>query len=145
MKPFWKKRGVDASNQDFIRHVVSDLKTRSKTLVEMADSSCFYFQDQMTYEPEAAGKFLTAPTKDHLTAIAVKLPSIEDYTKTGIENFLRNFAEEQGVKLKVIAQPLRVALTGKTVSPGIDEVMITLGKERVISRIHQALRYISNQ
>jgi glutamyl-tRNA synthetase len=145
MKPFWKKRGVDASNQDFIRHVVSDLKTRSKTLVEMADSGCFYFQDKMTYDPEAAGKFLSASIKDHLTAIAVKLPSIEDYTKTGIENFLRNFAEEQGIKLKVIAQPLRVALTGKTVSPGIDEVMITLGKERVISRIHQAIRYISNQ
>ena len=145
MKPFWKKRGVDASNQDFIRHVVSDLKTRSKTLVEMADSSYFYFQDQMTYDPEAAGKFLSASIKDHLTAIAVKLPSIEDYTKTGIENFLRNFAEEQGIKLKVIAQPLRVALTGKTVSPGIDEVMITLGKERVINRIHQALHYISSQ
>ena len=145
MKPFWKKRGVDASNQDFIRHVVSDLKTRSKTLVEMADSSYFYFQDQMTYDPEAAGKFLSASIKDHLTAIAVRLPSIEDYTKTGVENFLRNFAEEQGIKLKVIAQPLRVALTGKTVSPGIDEVMITLGKERVISRIHQAIRYISNQ
>ena len=145
MKPFWKKRGVDASNQDFIGHVVADLKTRSKTLVEMADSSCFYFQDQMTYDPEAAGKFLTAPVKDHLTAIAIKLQSIEDYTKTGVENFLRNFAEEQGIKLKVIAQPLRVALTGKTVSPGIDEVMITLGKERVISRIHQAIRYISNQ
>ena len=145
MKPFWKKRGVDASNQDFIRHVVADLKTRSKTLVEMADSSCFYFQDKMTYDPEAAGKFLSAHTKDHLTAIAVRLPSIEDYTKTGVENFLRNFAEEQGIKLKVIAQPLRVALTGKTVSPGIDEVMITLGKERVISRIHQAIRYISDQ
>ena len=145
MKPFWKKRGVDASDQDFIRHVVADLKTRSKTLVEMADSSCFYFQDQMTYDPEAAGKFLSAHAKDHLTAIAVRLPSIEDYTKTGLENFLRNFAEEQGIKLKVIAQPLRVALTGKTVSPGIDEVMITLGKERVISRIHQAIRYISDQ
>jgi glutamyl-tRNA synthetase len=145
MKPFWKKRGVDASNQDFIRHVVADLKTRSKTLVEMADSGCFYFQDKMTYDPEAAGKFLSAHAKDHLTAIAVRLPSIEDYTKTGLENFLRNFAEEQGIKLKVIAQPLRVALTGKTVSPGIDEVMITLGKERVISRIHQAIRYISNQ
>ncbi len=145
MKPFWKKRGVDVSDQDFIRHVVADLKTRSKTLVEMADSGSFYFQDQMTYDPEAAGKFLSAHAKDHLTAIAVRLPSIEDYTKTGVENFLRSFAEEQGVKLKVIAQPLRVALTGKTVSPGIDEVMITLGKERVINRIHQALHYISNQ
>jgi glutamyl-tRNA synthetase len=145
MQPFWKKKGVDASDQDFIRHVVADLKTRSKTLVEMADGSSFYFQDKMTYDPEAAGKFLSAHIKDHLTAIAVRLPSIEDYTKTGLENFLRNFAEEQGIKLKVIAQPLRVALTGKTVSPGIDEVMITLGKERVITRIHQAIRYISNQ
>ncbi len=45
----------------------------------------------------------------------------------------------------MIAQPLRIALTGKTVSPGIDEVMVTLGKDRVVRRIHQAVEYISSR
>ena len=145
MKPFWKKRGIDAADEAFNRHVVADLKTRSKTLLEMADSSRFYFQDEMTYDAEAAGKFLNPDIQDHLAAIVAKLPVIEDYTKAGLENFLRTIADERGIKFKVIAQPLRIALTGKTVSPGIDEVMITLGKELVIKRIQQAIRYISNR
>jgi glutamyl-tRNA synthetase len=71
------------------------------------------------------------------------LPSCRDYSKNGLEMFLREAAEARGVKLKAIAQPLRVALTGKSVSPGIDDVMITLGKNRVIQRIRQAVEYMA--
>ncbi len=56
---------------------------------------------------------------------------MQNFSKEGIEEFLKAFAQKQEIKFKVIAQPLRVALTGKTVSPGIDEVMVTLGKDRV--------------
>ena len=56
-----------------------------------------------------------------------------------MEAFLRSLAEERGTKLKWIAQALRVALTGRTVSPGIDEVMVILGKERVIRKIRRAI------
>jgi glutamyl-tRNA synthetase len=73
-----------------------------------------------------------------LEAVVERIPSLKDYTKSGLEVFLRALAEERGTKLKWIAQALRVALTGKTVSPGIDEVMVTLGKERVIRRILRA-------
>jgi glutamyl-tRNA synthetase len=143
MKPFWAGHGFDISNPDYLRHVADDLHTRSKTLVDMADSGAFYFQDRVNYDPEAAKKFLTADIKDHLEAVADRLPSCGDYSKNGIEVFLREVAEDRGVKLKVVAQPLRVALTGKSVSPGIDEVMITLGKDRVIDRIRQAFQYIT--
>jgi glutamyl-tRNA synthetase len=140
--PFWKKIGVDASDATFNGQVAANLKTRSKTLAELAENSRFYFEDEVTYDPEAAHKFLVTDVKDHLTAIAETLPAVDDYTKSGMESFLRAYAEERGIKLKVIAQPLRIALTGKTVSPGIDEVMVTLGKERVVRRIRQAVRYI---
>ena len=142
MKPFWAARGFDTSNEDYLHHVVEDLRTRSKTLVEMADSGAFYFHDKVNYDPEAAKKFLTADMKEHLLTVAEKLPSCMDYSKSGMEVFLREVAESRGVKLKVVAQPLRVALTGKSVSPGIDEVMITLGKDRVIQRIRQAVQYM---
>ncbi len=145
VKPFWKKMGVDADDEAFIGNVAANLKTRSKTLVELAESSRFYFEDRVSYDPEAARKFLLADVKDHLTAIAEKVPALDDFTKAGMERFLRAYAEERGIKLKVIAQPLRIALTGKTVSPGIDEVMVTLGKERVVRRIHQAVKYISSR
>ena len=144
-KPFWEKTGVDTADEAFIGQVAANLKTRSKTLTELAENSRFYFEDRVSYDPDAAQKFLLADVKDHLTAIVEKIPSVDDFTKTGMENFLRAYSEEKGIKLKVIAQPLRIALTGKTVSPGIDEVMVTLGKERVVSRIRQALQYISDR
>jgi glutamyl-tRNA synthetase len=145
MIPFWQQRGVDTADQGFLRHIVDDVKSRSKTLVELAESSLFYFADDVAYESEAADAFLKAEMADHLTAVAHGIPSLQDYTKKGIEAFLRTLAEDRGFKLKVIAQPLRVALTGKTVSPGIDDIMVTLGKERVIKRITRAVEYIKNK
>lgn len=144
VKPFWIAKELDVSDQDFLNHAVDDLRSRSKTLVEMADSGQFYFADEVTYDPEAANKFLTLEIVEHLQAITRELPQYSDYSKAGIEQFLRRFTEERGVKLKIIAQPLRVALTGKTVSPGIDDVMITLGKERVLRRLEKAVEFISN-
>jgi glutamyl-tRNA synthetase len=143
MIPFWRARGFEPSDQDYMRQVVEDLRTRSKTLVEMADQSAFYFQEKVDYDPEAAGKFLTADVRELLLTITETLPSCRDYSKNGLEMFLREAAEARGVKLKAIAQPLRVALTGKSVSPGIDDVMITLGKDRVIRRIRQAVEYMA--
>jgi glutamyl-tRNA synthetase len=142
MLPFWEKRGFNASDGRFIAKVVWDLRTRSKTLVEMADASSFYFQEEVEYDREAAGKFLTPEYAGHLRAVAERVPGLGDYTKDGLENLLRSLAEERGTKLKWIAQALRVALTGKTVSPGIDEVMVTLGKEQVVRRIQRAVAQI---
>jgi glutamyl-tRNA synthetase len=144
-RPFWQKRGVDISDYDLLKRVADDLKTRSKTLAELADASLFYFTDDIVYDREAADKYLNKEIVDHLTAIAERLPTLQDFTKKGMENFLRAIAGERGVSLKVIAQPLRVALTGKTVSPGVDEVMVTLGKERVIKRIRKAIVFINSR
>jgi glutamyl-tRNA synthetase len=145
MMPFWQQRGVDTTDREFLEHIGDDVKSRAKTLVELADSSLFYFTDDVAYEKEAADAFLKGEVADHLAAVNERIPSLQDYTKKGIEAFLRTIAEERGFKLKVIAQPLRVALTGKTVSPGIDEIMVTLGKERVVTRIAKAVEYIKNR
>lgn len=141
MTPLWGERGYQTDDGTFIAKVVADLKTRSKTLIEMAEAGRFYFEDRVLYGDEAK-KFLHADIADCLKAVVEKLPALEDYSKQGIEEFLRRIADEGGMKLKFIAQPLRVALTGKTVSPGIDEVMLTLGKDRVIDRVRQAIRTI---
>lgn len=141
--PFWETRGFDLSDSRFVAKAISDLRTRSKTLLELAEGGVFYFQEEVQYDPEAAAKFLTPEYLGHLEAVVDQLPGITAYTKDGLEAFLRALAEERGTKLKWIAQALRVALTGKTVSPGIDEVMVTLGKERVIGRIRRATARIS--
>ena len=122
--------------------VVSDLQSRAKTLVELADSAAFYFVDAVEYEADALAKYLTPETAPHLAAVAEALPGLADYSREGIEAFLRSFVEARGIKLKAIAQPLRVALTGRTVSPGIDEIMVTLGLDKTRDRIQKAIAFI---
>jgi glutamyl-tRNA synthetase len=137
--PFWERKGFDVADRRYVAQATENLRTRSRTLVEMADSGSFYFQEEVDYDPEAAAKFLTPEYAGHLEAVVERIPGITDYTKDGLEAFLRALAEERGTKLKWIAQTLRVALTGRTVSPGIDEVMVILGKERVIRKVRRAV------
>ncbi len=141
MKDFWPAAAT-GKDEEFVKKVVIDLQTRSRTLAEMGAAADFYFADNLDYEPEAAQKFLQPEAVPHLKEIAAKIPAVENFTKEGIEEFLKAYAQEKEIKLKVIAQPLRVALTGKTVSPGIDEVMVTLGKDLVVKRITDAASWI---
>jgi glutamyl-tRNA synthetase len=144
MRPLWPA-GINTDDGAFTQKVIIDLQPRVKTLVELAQTADFYFADQIRYEEQAAQKFLVPEVTGHLKAIADEIPKVQNFSKEGIEAFLKNFIEEQKIKFKAIAQPLRVALTGKTVSPGIDEVMVTLGRERVTQRINDAIAYIDRQ
>ncbi len=139
--PFLKDLDLRVTDKALVKNVVGDLKTRSKTLVEMAESGAFYFRDSVEYDPKSAEQFLDREGRASLNAILEELPALSDYTKEGVENMLRTIAEKRTLKLKNVIQPLRVTLTGKTVSPGIDQVMITLGKEKVIARIKSALEF----
>ena len=135
MLPLWQGMGPDAGDRQFVEKVVSDLKARSRTLAEMAEAGRFYFQDEVVYEEDAARDFLKPEVVDHLEAISKRLPDLQDYSKSCLETFLRGIADEAGIKLKAIAQPLRVALTGKTVGPGLFEVIYYLGRERTKERL----------
>ncbi len=141
MKTLWPA-GTNIDDADFTKKVIVDLQPRVKTLVELAGAANFYFTDKIQYEEQAAQKFLVSEVAAHLKAMAAAIPSVQNFTKGGLEEFLKAFTEEKDIKFKVIAQPLRVALTGKTVSPGIDEIMVTLGKDRVVQRINAAVAYI---
>jgi len=143
MKPLWPAE-FDTSDPNFTGKVIADLQPRVKTLVELANAADFYFTDEIKYEEQAAQKFLTSDIAGHLKAMVSALPSVQHFSKEGIEEFLKNFISERNIKFKIIAQPLRVALTGKTVSPGIDEVMATLGKDRVIKKMNNAIAYIES-
>ena len=143
MKSLWPE-GVNLNDAAFIEKVVTDLQPRVKTLAELAESAHFYFTDSVIYEEGAALKFLTPEILHHLKSLATSIVDIQNFTKENLETFLKSFIEKEEIKFKVIAQPLRVALTGKTVSPGIDEVMVTLGRDRIIRRLNNAIAYIDN-
>jgi glutamyl-tRNA synthetase len=143
MKPLWPA-GTITGDVDFTKKVIADLQPRVKTLVELADTADFYFTDEIKYEEQAAQKFLTPDISDHLKGIVSAISSLQNFNKEGLEEFFKVFTQEKNIKFKLIAQPLRVALTGKTVSPGIDEIMVTLGKDRVMKKIKSAITYIES-
>jgi len=143
--PFLKASGCDATAGDFIESAINTLIHRSKTLQEMADGALFYYQDTITYEEKAARKFLKPAALDSLQLLKTKLEALEEFTEKTLEDAFRSVMETTGLKLGKIAQPARVALTGKTVSPGIFEIAEVIGKEKVISRLQQAIKFIQNR
>jgi glutamyl-tRNA synthetase len=143
--PFLKTKGIDAEEGEFLDLVIETLNTRSKTLEEMADAALFYYQDEIKYDEDAAKKFLKTASLPSLKGIAEALEALETFTETNLEDAFRGVMEQTGLKMGKIAQPVRVALTGKTVSPGIFEIVEVLGKKTVISRLKKAIGYIEKK
>ena len=140
--PFLHERGCRAQEGIFLEKVVATLQTRSKTLVEMADAACFYFSDEICYDPEAQKKFLTPEAAASLELLIAEIQAIENFTEKALEEAFMRVMEKTGLKLGKIAQPVRVALTGKTVSPGIFEIIEVLGKEKALERLQRAKNFI---
>jgi len=140
--PFLHSLGCEHMKRETVTGAVRTLKPRSKTLLEMAQKSLFYFEE-ITYEPEADEKFLVSESLNLLEELLSVLTGAKPFTKDGLERILAAFIEMQGIKLGVVAQPLRVALTGTTVSPGIFEVMEVMGRDMVLQRLSKAIAHIT--
>lgn len=143
--PFLKERGCMAEKGDFLDSVIKTLNTRSKTLIDMANGAFFYFQENVLYEEKAAKKFLKQASIEAFKQLIDQLEPLESFNENSLENAFKKVMETTGLKLGKIAQPVRVALTGKTVSPGIFEIIEVLGKKQVISRLQNAVRFIKNR
>ena len=118
-----------------IARVVPCLNERSKTLLEMAEKSAFFFKQQVEFDEKARNKFLTDEAKPLIEKIITELAALESYSVENIESLFKKIVEEEGMKLGKLAQPVRVALTGATVSPGIYDVILLLGKEETLKRL----------
>ena len=142
VKPFIEAKGYTIQDPIVLRKAVRSLQERVKTLVEMADQAGFYFCDEITYDEKGAEKFLVKETAAIFEAMIASVSKEADLEKEKAHDLIQRLAEAQRVPLVKIAQPVRVALTGKTVSPPIDEVMAILGRAKVIERLQRAVEYI---
>jgi glutamyl-tRNA synthetase len=111
------------------------LKERAKTLLDLIDGAHFLFTDRPVAVDEKAHGLLTPAAKALLHEIGRELDGVEPWTGETIEHAVRAFADRHALKLGAIAQPLRAALTGRTTSPGIFEVLVVLGKDESLGRI----------
>jgi glutamyl-tRNA synthetase len=111
------------------------LKERAKTLVELIDGARYLFAERPLALDEAAAKLLTPEARTLLGEMAHDLAAVEPWGTQEAEHTIRAFAERKGVKLGSVAQPLRAALTGRSTSPPIFDVLAVLGKSESLARL----------
>jgi glutamyl-tRNA synthetase len=142
LSPFLKIHGIDIEKGPVAEAVIETLQPRSKTLMDMAEQALFYYADDITFEDKAAKKFLKPAALAPMRVLIDQLEVLHAFTETNLEEAFKAVMEQTGLKLGKIAQPVRVALNGKTASPGIFEITSIIGKDRVISRLKKAIRFI---
>ncbi len=143
--PFLQQFGFKGLEQQKVKEVVATLKPRSKTLLDMAEGALFYFHEEITYEKKADDKFLKPDILGLLEDIHGRLEKASEFNQADLEKIFVAFLEDNEIKLKKVAQPLRVALTGKTASPGIFEVMEILGRKKVLERLAKVITHIRSK
>lgn len=137
-----KRLGHDLTDGDRTRILkgMDGLKERSKTVVELADSAFFYIAPRPLPLNEKAEKLLEGEGIDTVAALRAQLATLEDWTPEAMESLVKGYAEEHDIKLGKLAQPLRAALSGSNVSPGIYDVMGVLGREETLGRLDDILK-----
>lgn len=167
--PFLEAKGYKIQADERLPNIVKTVQERSKTLVEMADAAEFYFKEDIVYEEKAAQKFLTQDMIEIFETLVSRLGNLSDFTHKTIvadfhiehlsgrpenlsafthqtvESVFNDIMNERGIKLGKIAQPVRVALTGGTVSPGIFEVIEIFGKGKTVARLKKAIIFIQSK
>jgi glutamyl-tRNA synthetase len=142
--PLMEKADINAVNDQFTQDAIATLQPRSKTLVDMSQSITFYYRDDVEFDTKIMEKNLNAASIETLTKSADYIEGIEDFNQGNLETAFKKVMDETQLKFGKIAQPVRVALTGTNVSPGIFEMILALGKEKTISRIRKAIELIGN-
>lgn len=143
---FLENAGIIQKGQDIDRkwlsRAIKTLQERTKTLVELANSLRYYITEDVQYDQKAKAKFLNEKSKDLLAELKKNLISLTDFSTTELEKVFKSIIEKYNVKLGALAQPVRVAITGGTESPGIFEVLEIVGKEKTIMRLEKAIETI---
>jgi glutamyl-tRNA synthetase len=130
-------------DREWLKSLVRLLTERSHTLVEMKTAAIPFIVDEIAIDEKARAKYLTPDIAQLLSDLSKRLKNVDTFAHAEIEKVFNALVAEKGLKLGKLAQPVRVALTGGTVSPGIFEVIEVMGAERTIKRIDRAISKIT--
>ena len=133
------REGIQAGNDAQLEQIVVVQRERAKTLREMALNSVFFFRAPTTYDEKAVRKHITPEALTLLSDASQELAQLQDWSATAIHQLISNFSAARGVSLGKLAQPMRLAVCGGTVSPPIDATLAILGKLESQSRLARAL------
>jgi len=137
--------GIDPATGPELVAVVAAQRERTKTLSEMASASAFLFREIESYDPKDAKAHLKPESLEPLADLRAKLAALSEWSAESIHAAVNAVAETRGLKLGKIAQPVRVAVAGKAVSPPIDLTLQLLGREATLKRLDRAIAHIQSQ
>lgn len=149
VKPFFVKDGyVDeawfAENEEYFAKLVDTVRVRVKTLQEIADASDYFFKDVESYDEKGVAKHFKPETVALLEECIAAVEADDVYSLETTEAAYNKIAADNNLALGKVIHPTRLALTGRTVSPGMFDVMVLLGKEKTLARLHKAVEFIKN-
>ena len=121
-----------------LRLAIPGVRERARTLVDAAHDLDFYFREPPEFDDKARTKFLTPSAAPHLAALCAVFEAVSSWLAEPLEAALKHWVESSNLSMKDVAQPARVALTGRSASPPLFEVMAVLGKAKTLSRLTRA-------
>jgi glutamyl-tRNA synthetase len=133
-------RKLEAADRDRLLAAFEFLKPRAKLIPDLIDKSLFLCESRPLIPNPKAAKLLSPEGRQLVHEVAAALAALPDWTTTSLEQAVRAFAEARELKLGKVAQPLRAALTGRTESPGIFDVLVLLGQAESLARLDDAGR-----
>lgn len=138
---FFRRKELNPE-REILKKIIRSLRERSKTLVELVDGSLVYFEDNFDYDVDAIKKFFSEKGLDIINHIFEELKKgLTD--EASFEKLVRSTAENFNVKVVVVAQQLRIALTGKTVSPSLYDIISIIGLDRTLNRISRFMDFFT--
>jgi len=138
-KPFFEKEGIHLTDEAYAEKVLGSLKEKAKKLTEFPEQSRYFFTDEIQADPKAAEQWLTEKHRGMLKQLHDKLTTLTDWTEGPLKEAFESVLAANNEKMKSLAQPVRVALTGNTISPGIFDLMMILGREKTIRRLQKII------
>lgn len=145
LMPFYERAGIDLSQGPSLINVIPVYAQRCQTLLEMAEQTRYLFEDFSDYDQKAKQKLFNAESLEAMQKVKEKLSVLKDWTKESISVNIRSLSEEMGLGLGKIMQPVRLAVTGGTSSPSLDETLELLGQEKTIARLIKAVEEIESK
>ncbi|MFO0679644.1 MAG: glutamate--tRNA ligase [Polyangiaceae bacterium] len=140
LMPFLAKRGLTGLDRDRVKGALYTIRERSRTYVEAAEGLDFFFRAEPEMDPKAVQKFLVPDAAPRLEGFRQALAASPTWTEADLEKVVHAWLETNGLQIKDVAQAARVALTGRTASPGLFQVLFVLGRDASLARLEKGTR-----
>ena len=140
----FQQASIQVNDKALAADALDLVKERAKTILELVEQVRFFFEDINEYDAAALKKWVKTATPDILTEVHTRLDALSDWSAEAIHHVVQSTVDDLEVGFAKVAQPIRIAVTGSTQSPAIDQTLLVLGREKTLLRIQQAITGFSD-